>query len=72
MMMNRIKPFSHGSATAWEKTTIIFAVLIYLTTIITWIYTWLSTQKWSLNAEICRKTLLEERQMEDNCRKRGI
>ena len=34
-MRDRIKPFGHGCATAWEKTTIIFAVLIYLTTIIT-------------------------------------
>ena len=35
MVMDCIKSFGHGCATALEKTTIIFAVLIYLTTIIT-------------------------------------
>ena len=35
MMMSCIEPFGFGCATAWEKTTIIFAVLIYLPTIIT-------------------------------------
>ena len=35
MVMDCIKSFGHGCATALEKTTLIFAVLIYLTTIIT-------------------------------------